>query len=353
MCRKYGTLAGLVIGLLLCMGTSWGGIRPSFSLEESAWLATDIVVVVQGDKGVTVQETWKGSLQKGTILQVRELPQAPLEIASWDKNATGKTVGGGRVVLFIKHAAKTETQPAADDWVGVSPYGGTQVSVVWVEAGHAYAFQQLHNPGPTELRELPDDEEKFKQETMEILAAKDALHRAILLADPGARALALQPMITSNNWYQRHEAIAVLGECGPPALPVLRRPLLDGGGDSVLITGALIHAAGENAGAEMTLLLSQEVAFWRKEAPGLPVGWWNKLEPAERRERLLNHFMILNPALTALAGLQFEPARPVVREFRDLWTSMPQLNEPGGSEIPPLCDKILHVTERTAGPPAP
>ncbi len=255
-------------------------------------------------------------------------------------------------MLFIKHAAKTETQPAADDWVGVSPYGGTQVSAVWMEAGHAYAFQQLHNPGPTELRELPDDEEKFKQETMEILAAKDALHRAILLADPG------MALGASADDHEQQLVPAARGDCGgrgvwPPALPVLRRPLLDGGGDSVLITGALIHAAGENPGAEMTLLLSHEVAFWRKEAPGLPVGWWNKLEPAERRERLLNHFMILNPALTALAGLQFEPARPVVREFRDLWTSMPQLNEPGGSEIPPLCDKILHVTERTAGPPAP
>lgn len=64
----------LTLGLLTTQGNA--RIEPSFSLEESAWKATDIVVAFEGDVidgKLQVLEAWKGDLKKGNSLDVPEM----------------------------------------------------------------------------------------------------------------------------------------------------------------------------------------------------------------------------------------------------------------------------------------
>lgn len=90
----------------------------------------------------------------------------------------------------------------------------------------------------------------------------------------------------------------------------------------------------------MTALLKEELAFWRKEAPTLEVGWWNGLKPQAKREQYQNRYGILGPALRTVTELHYVPAREVVQELRDLWVSLPQLNDKSGlNQITEECDK--------------
>ncbi|MCD6051618.1 MAG: hypothetical protein K0Q55_3027, partial [Verrucomicrobia bacterium] len=69
-----GLLSGF--SLLIASGYAQAGIRPSFRLESSAWRATDIVVVTEGDLidgNLDVLETWKGTLSPGAVLSLKEL----------------------------------------------------------------------------------------------------------------------------------------------------------------------------------------------------------------------------------------------------------------------------------------
>ena len=52
------------------------------------------------------------------------------------------------------------------------------VSAVWLDAGKAYAYQQIVNPGPSELRLLEhEDEAKIKEAALGIASDRDALNR--------------------------------------------------------------------------------------------------------------------------------------------------------------------------------
>jgi hypothetical protein len=304
------------------------------------------VIASQQDNSVKVLETWKGTLVEGAVIQVLELPASPLEVATWEENAAPKMVSGKRMVLFLKHADKAIASPTGETWVGASTWGA-RASSVWIEAGQAYAFSQRINPGPSALWPM-GNESKLMQETLDILVAQTALEKTKALPDATQRASALQPMTTGKYWLQCQEAIAAMGECGAPALPLLHQILKKNGNNSSDVTTALARAARENAGAEMTALLKEELVFWEKEASGLPVGWWNSLNPQDRRQRLQNRYGILQPAIKTVTDLHYLPATKVVNELRDLWISLPQLNDQWGlDKITEACNKAL----QTLSPP--
>ena len=75
-----------------------------------------------------------------------------------------------RRVLFLRREGKG-WKPAA--------WGGMQVSVVWVEAGQLYVFQQKINPGPTALHPLDLHESKLKAQVVEAVKIQAELLRAI------------------------------------------------------------------------------------------------------------------------------------------------------------------------------
>ena len=344
--RKQPLLVVAAVAWMLAMpGRSLARIEASFQWEECAWNATDIVVAEQKGKTVTVLETWKGSCAKGTSIHGLDLPDSPLEVATWDKGGARKTVSGSRIVLFLKHAESNALPPAEEEmWSAASRFGGATVSAVWLEAGQAYSIQQPRNPGPAELWPLKQDEAGFKRETQDILDARDALTKAQAMTDATQRVRILEPMARGKYWHQRHEALALMGECGPAALPILRQMMREYGRDTSTVAAALAKAAGESAGAEMTTVLKEELEFWRKTAPGLPVGWWNNLP--ENRERLQHRYGILQPALDAVSTSHLAAAQEVVRDLRDLWISLPQLNDKSGlDQITDKCNKVLKALD--------
>jgi hypothetical protein len=344
------SLATTAASLLVLVSVCRAGYRPSFSLEECAWNAPDIVLASNQGPAPTVLETWRGELTKAAAIQVLDLPKAPLEVTSRDRTALRKTVGSQQVVLFLKPAPTPPFAPGTNTWVGVSAFGGTQVSAVWIDDGHAYAFLQVRNPGPTQLRALGKDAARFKQETLDIVAAKGLLARAIAIAEPARRVEALEPMAKGKYWHQRHEAIAALGNCGPAAVVCLRQMLRTYGNETGEVTSALARAAGENAGPEMTAVLEEDVAFWKSVAADLPVGWWNNLSSEQKRHQCQSRYCILGPAMGSVVALHYSPARKPVLELRDLWVSLPQLNDKSGlNQITEGCNQALLKLEPAAG----
>src|SRR6267142_2365604 len=180
-----------IILLLLCGFASQirAGIRPSFQLETCSWNATDIVVATEGKKidGVfRVLESWKGDLNPGDTIKIPELASFQSEASRvvqspWYGKETKDRVivTGERMVLFLKrdvHNAVTETGNVAPapapsiKWKSASFYDEMNVSVVWIEEGHTFAFLQLVNPGPSLLVRFGFSEDELKSHTQAIKA---------------------------------------------------------------------------------------------------------------------------------------------------------------------------------------
>jgi hypothetical protein len=358
MHKQSLVLAGAAVLLLALTGRSGAGIKPTFYHEQCAWNATDIFVASQQDKSVTVLETWQGNLAKGTVIQGLDLPAMPLEVSSWDAKAPRKTVSGKRVVLFLKHPDAEAGAAPAPEWVGAGDCDRTNVSAVWIEAGQAYAIQQAINPGPQGLWPLDSSppipwyaeptEDGVKQATLEILAAKEALAKAVLMADVAERLKTLEPMAASKYRRQQREAIAAMGQCGPAALPILKKILRQYGQNTPELMEALAQAAGDRAGEEMTVLVKKELTFWRRAAPDLPIGWRNSLP--DNRDKYLERYSILRKALKGVGQAHHVAARDLVREVKDFWASLPQLSDdPRTNEMILECDRVL----RALNDPAP
>jgi|HubBroStandDraft_5_1064220.scaffolds.fasta_scaffold540831_2 hypothetical protein len=89
-----------IAAALLCVMRASAAIRPSFSLEDCAWPATDIVIAAQGHApgdALTVIETWRGDLKPGDAIEIAELPVAPIPVSTefdFDKKLPVKFVSG-------------------------------------------------------------------------------------------------------------------------------------------------------------------------------------------------------------------------------------------------------------------
>ncbi|HEY3788449.1 MAG TPA: HEAT repeat domain-containing protein [Urbifossiella sp.] len=163
----------------------------------------------------------------------------------------------------------------------------------------------------------------------DIVAAQNALAEAIRQNDPDKRAAAVRPLMHSEFWIVQVSVLSALGDSGPKSLPALRAILKDEElrkfhNDAIRALG---KAGGAEVGPELTELLKQEHAFWKKTAPGLPNAWWNGDGLNwEEVERLRNHYCVAQAAIIALGEIRHSGGREAVIEFRDYWKSLPQLD---------------------------
>jgi hypothetical protein len=330
------------------------GIRPSFCLEECGWHATDIVVAAQSAKPgtLTLIDVWKGDLKPGAAIRVADLQIAPITVAiPFGIKPPVATVTGARFVLFLRRVAGFKSSlvpPALPAFTGIARFGGTQVSAVWIEQNRAYAFQQVMNPGPTELCALGQTETELRKQTLALLAAKNGLRQAEAIISRSDRARALQPMTSSLYWDQSGEAFSALGNCGKDALPLLRPMLDDNLHNESELVNALAAAAGTDAGEELVSVICKEFDYWEKTAPSLKHGWWNA-DPAEQRGALRARYETLDDSLCALAKCPYPPALEVVTRLRGFWSSLPSLND-SGFDIVYDCDQVLKGIVIPAGP---
>jgi hypothetical protein len=340
-------------------------IRPSFVLDHRAWDATHIVVASERDKidgVVTVLECWKGNLKSGDSLTVPGLAGFATEGARliedtpwWDKQDAKprRYVSGLRMVLFLKRGwpsdrdgGATNVLPEADGlvWIGAADYGGIKVSVAWIEQQEAFAFVQIENPGPSRLVPLRMSEQKLKDRALEVVKTQEVLNRSLTM--PAAkRAEALEPLARLTMYPAWVKAFDALADCGPAALPTLRRMLADESTSNRhdRVVKALVRAGGTEVGRDLTQLVERELGFWKNAAPQLRVGWWNGtgLQWSEV-EPLRSRYAKVYEALHGLRAIRWPGCEKEVSDFRDFWRSLPQLEDKSGmSQMSEVCDVVL------------
>lgn len=348
----------LVTAGIMCCGAcnAHAGLGPSFFVDASAWKATHILVVSEGEKldgRCVVLESWKGDLETNSAVFIPELAafeaQETREIKRWPNKpeASPSYVSCARMVLFLKRSTLDGSQ-----WEPTGIVKTMNVSMAWVEQGKMFAIVQWINPGPSELVQLAQTEAAFKARVLESVQTQDALAKTEVIRELNTRAEALSPFVTNNLWYARGDAFSRLGKCGEPALPVLRSMLSDTNllahHDAVIST--LAHAGGMKVGAEILNVLEAEIQFWKQRAPKLEMGWWNGAGLSwPEVEALRNHYTKVGAALAVLRELKYRESKIAVTELRDFWRSLPQLDDRSGiNQMIEGCDEMLKEFQEQA-----
>ena len=351
----------LVAALLSFTPITYAGIRPSFGLDHCTWHATHVVVATEGDKidgRLIVLESWRGDLRPGEVISIpelasfksqssREIKTGPFAIKSDEPK---RYVTSSRMILFLKKKAEApetstnleDKSRASDQWEPASREG-INVSVLWIEGDHAFAFIQVMNPGDSILTYYRDSEKEIRDRAFEVMHLQETENAAVAIEDESRRAEALVAFALSDLYYARDLAFAELQKCGKAALPVLRRMLRD---QTILkahseVIKSLAVAGGDEVADELTTVVREELTFWKETGPRLRHGWWNDINELET-EVLRNRYSKVLEALYSLRKLKVASCKEVVIEFRDFWRSLPQLEDKSGlNQMSEECDKIL------------
>ncbi|HEY0140933.1 MAG TPA: hypothetical protein VGF48_08555 [Thermoanaerobaculia bacterium] len=214
--------------LLLLAPVALAEPLPAFHADPSAWTATDIVVVTEGeaiDGHVTVLETWKGDLRRGDELTIDALaefapPEARVIEKAWyqshqpieTETIEPERVTNARMVLFLVRAGDT-WKPAAT-WM--------KISMAWVENGNVFALEQPTVPGPLMRIFTGLDERGLRQKVEFVLSVQNELADVIRSNDHHRVISAVRRMFRDDDTvYIRHDVIAALGNCGLYCIPAL------------------------------------------------------------------------------------------------------------------------------------
>jgi hypothetical protein len=343
----------LVFAMLAHVQPAFALKGPSFRLDECAWNATHILVVTEGakiDGIVEVKESWKGGLNKGDVLTVPELAAfAPEKARMIAKNLFEKDdpqrpthVTCSRMVLFLVRSVE-QGEAAKLVWRPANRFEAMHVSLAWIEHDKVYVMAQRLNPGPTEIVGGSWTEADLQNRVMQIVTMRAALTATVSQSDTAKVMDALLRCLRFESYdnYVGNAALALLGQSGKGTLPVLRQALKD---ESLrkyhpAVLEAMGKAGDVEVGPDLTKVLEQELAFWKKIAPGLHRDWWQG-EGLERDEvkYLQQRWSIAFAALETLWEVRYVGCRTTVTEFRDYWRSLPQLNF---SQINEACEAIL------------
>lgn len=324
--------------LLLFTISASAGIRPSFSLDYSAWEATDIVIVSEGeviDGNFVVLESLKGDVFSGESIYVPELGKfadksSRLVKIPWGGKTDNppKYVSGVRMILFLKRkppAAGPQEVISPPAWRPANLFDEMNASVVWLEEDKSFAFQQLMNPGPSELVEFGRSESEIRVRTLEVMQFRADFNRAASIADGSIRAEALAAFTSSEFFLSRVRAFEELEKRGQESVSVLLKILhnetkLNLHGSAIR---SLIAIGGPRVGPALTDSVRREMLFWKVTAPQLKPGWWNSVSESDV-DRLQSRYTKLRLSLEGLRLLRFLDAKQVVSELRKFWPSVPR-----------------------------
>jgi hypothetical protein len=351
----------LILSFVILPSGVFAGIRPSFMLDSCTWNATHIVVVTEGDVidgNLLVLESLKGDLRTGEIITLADfgnfnkaqLRQVGTEIVfensspetyhltsgkrspgtTFNPNASHveagltKSITCSRFILFLKRDASGGTS----NWKPAATSGGFFVSAVWLESYGTFAFNQVMNPGPSELLPLKSSEEQIRGLVAEILKAKDSIGVALSISEKEKRAEALEPLMRSSSWLVKKLALEGIKDCGLSARPVFQRLIHDTSmlENSIILFASYIETGDEQAGPELTELVRKELQFWRELVPTLKNGWWHVAD-ISAPDNLQKRYDRIYYLLGALGELRFDGCKGLVTELRDFWRSHPVLGE--------------------------
>ena len=321
-------------------------IRPSFYLNACGWNATDVVVLAPTARAGTfrVLESIKGDL----------LPEASLELPGLTPARSGTAklseliirggldhpfqdlppVGeGDRLIVFLRRpGALPEYSPShqlpnyTSAWEPADPMGDLRTSTVWIQDGVTYGFLQTINPGPTHLMSLLMTEAELRRSIQTVLLQREAMDQAVATADPIERSRRLAAVVRSTNEIATMSAIEKLKRGGAPEANILVELLSD---QNLLawhqdFVGALVSM--RVAGVRFAQFLDEETNYWSKVCPTLNPGWWNGA-PYPNVETPRSHYTRAHALLRAIHELRLTEAAPAVRDFAEVWSTCPPLDE--------------------------
>ena len=364
--------------LLLLAANSAGvvsaGIRPSFSLDQESWDATDIVVVktTTDDATFEVVQPLKGGCIAGEKVFVPELrPEADaLPISEYPTDYVGllqnslstkipRVSLGSEIVLFLKRQAALASSGQRAHGIAWAPadlLGSMKASAVWIDGDRLRVFIQLVNPGPSELSELwqidrangkrklePMSEQSLKARVAEIVQIQEDVGAIVAITDPGERAIRLKPYVNGDINPARRLALQRLRECGVPALSTIRSMLDDASFQPELDDLLPIYAeiGRDTVADDLDKRLKVEVAFWEANGPVLKAGWRSQFGDTST-QAASREFRITHELLVGLQKTSFLPALNTATNLRVLWLSLPQLND--GIQVDEIlqdCDELI------------
>lgn len=344
----------LLFAVLLATTCFSFAAEPSFNLELSAWDATHIVLVsaTAEDGTFEVVESWKGELPPGHRISSPEMIPAsdsiPVSLYSHETSTSPlteripKQTAGLRVVLFL---SKTNflSGPLEHMPHRYGPIHTIKQSAVWIDEAKLYGFQNHWGVGPSSLEALRLTEAEMKARVDQVIQTQQNLANAIQIEDGARRAQQLKIYVKSEIFLAQYLAFKELGKTGVAGLPVLRAMLDDPEYSTVRseVMRAYVQAGGASISMELVHRLKSEVDFWKATAPSLHEGWWN--EDARENDPLREKY---SETLEIVRGLKngnpSTEALSTVTELRDLWRSLPQLNDSNGiNQMADACDEVI------------
>jgi hypothetical protein len=346
----YISLAACLILLAIGPIPLHAALRPSFNVDQCSWNATHIVLVqtTANEDVVSVVDSWKGDLKPGDSIEVPELKpnENAVPISSYprlagfdlqDKSGISEQIPrqpiGSRMVLFLK---KQERSGAATPvkW-GPASAGGMKVSVLWIDGGKAFCFQQRGpTGGPTALSPCVrwpmrlSDVAVFTVRIQEVLQAQGNLAETLAVKNVDVRAERLGSTALSDVYEAQKEAIDALGKAGTVALPeilqVMDKPPIPY--DGAALIRVFVEAAGKDSGRQLHARLQQDVIYWRTVGPTLTPDWLDQLIVVG--SPLFVKFQETSLLIRELDQEHYAPAAQTVGELHDFWVSQPQLYDP-------------------------
>jgi hypothetical protein len=296
---------------------------PTFHPASSSYKATHIVLVETepgGEGKFRVIESWKGDLKK----------DATLTIPGLAKDAKGQ------MVLFVRHDPK---KTGADQWQPTGIGKDWTISVVWIEGDTVSAVDQPDNPGPAFVQPLPYIKTRamLKEVVDYYTKTERALAEAKRTKDLDKRVAALATIV-NGEYDRKEEAFAMLGYCGPKAVPALRKVLeVKPTHDHKYAVAALAAAGGKEIAPEIAKMIEAEISYWAETGPKLKSGWWfdTDSEAWKRHGKLFALVEVYRSQPTATLRKQ-------VVAVRDLMRNLPVIDADRGiSSLSAHCDRLL------------
>jgi hypothetical protein len=359
---KLKRLLWSAIFILLIVPTAFGGIRPSFRLDHSAWKATHIVIAVTTatDGTFEVVQSLKGDLHVGARLVIPDL--RPLDeaepIASYLASSESalchpgshlipKQPAGARVILFLvggTHETLSDGKAEGEGWKPSDIMDSMQASVVWIEGSGLYAFEQVVNPGLPLLCQLRESETDVRNRVAEIAQIQSQIAADLSLSDGAERAERLRQYVGSHILPVRLAALKELGKSGPSAIPVISRMIDDPAfsSESPALIHAFVDAGGRAAGPELMHRLQRELEFWKSKGPSLRRNWWN--QDLNGNSPFRAHDSVTYELIVGLRKIHYQAALATAVEFRRVWQSVPPAdNSSTEDEIGKQCLELIRA----------
>ncbi len=340
--------------------------REGFYLEQSLWLATDIVVVdrevVQGKTIYQVVDVWRGSLEKGHRFDendfVFELDQhEPIDWRTdrWERDS--RKLNRDRFVVFLRDLRVVEDErtdqakadgKSARRWLPANEfkYDDFDRASVWLDNGTAYWLYQSGNPGPlhpySEFNEVG-----LRLHVMSHDLLMNTLRRAIEDGDADTIASAAAEALKREHTTLTRKAFGALKDIGKPAFTAVRQRLLN---DKKLYehpaSSAIIRLFGtvgqDAAQDELIMIIDNQFYYFSKDFEDKTddfSNWWEYGYAADRHANLV-------AALRSLSGLHSEEAIEIITDVRDLFRDNPELHVKSNKltdygDVAKLCEGLL------------